>query len=338
MARAALRPVAHDDRLSLVEHLDELRTRLLICLGVFLACFAVCFWQNDRILDVMNVPLEKTAFKEGSEDPFERAAAFQQAQRRFFLKQAEAARTAAREERLSADTRRMFEELARTATATANATPKASPKRPVTLGVGEPFTATFKVAVYAALLLALPLILYQAYAFILPAFSPREREVATPLLLTVPFLFFAGVLFAYFMILPAAIDFLQNFNDDSYDILLQARDFYSFEILVLMAMGVLFQIPIGILAATRLGVVTPRQLRKGRRYAIVVIAVLAMLLPGQDPVTMLMMMVPLIVLYEGSILLAALLDRRAARARAREEAEMAAANDGELLPLDPDED
>jgi sec-independent protein translocase protein TatC len=95
-------------------------------------------------------------------------------------------------------------------------------------------------------------------------------------------------------------------------------------------MGVLFQIPVGILAATRLGVVTPRQLRKGRRYAILVIAVLAMLLPGQDPFTMLLLMAPLIVLYEGSILLSSLLDRRAARAAARDDG-------GDLSShLDPD--
>jgi sec-independent protein translocase protein TatC len=330
MARAALRPVGHDDRLSLVEHLDELRTRLIICVIGFVVCFGLAFWQNDRVLDLMNRPLEKTAFKEGSEDPFERAATFQQAQRDLYLKEAAVARALAADDGLSANTRRMLEELSRAAAATAAATPRSSPRRPVTLGVGEPFTATVKVAVYAGLLLALPLILYQAYAFILPAFSPREKEVALPLLLMVPFLFVGGVVFAYFMVLPPAINFLQNFNDDSFDILLQARDFYSFELLVLMMMGVLFQIPVGILAATRLGVVTPRQLRKGRRYAILVIAVLAMLLPGQDPFTMLLLMAPLIVLYEGSILLSSLLDRRAARAAAREDG-------GDLSShLDPD--
>ncbi len=338
MARAALRPVSHDDRLSLVEHLDELRTRLVIGLVAFLACFAVCFWQNDVILDLMNRPLEKTAFNKGSEDPFERAATFQAAQKRLYLQEAVIARALAQEDRLSAGTRRMYVQLAVTATAAAEAAPNATARRPVTLGVGEPFTATFKVAAYAAMLLALPLLLYQAYAFILPAFSPRERQVATPLLLMVPFLFFTGVTFAYFMVLPPAINFLQNFNDDSFDILLQARDFYSFELLVLMAMGVLFQIPVGILAATKLGVVTPQQLRKGRRYALVVIAVMAMLLPGQDPVTMLIMMVPLIVLYEGSILLASLLDRRASRALAREDAELAAADDDELLYPDRDDE
>ena len=340
MARAALRPVSHEDRMSLVEHLDELRTRLVIGLVVFLGSFGLCFWQNGVILDLMNRPLEKTAFKQDgkSEDPFERAATFQAAQKTFFLREAAAYRALAAEERFDPPAKQAFQAAAGAADAAARAAPSATARRPVTLGVGEPFTATFKVAAYAAMLLALPLLLYQAYAFILPAFSPRERQVATPLLLMVPFLFFTGVTFAYFMVLPPAINFLQNFNDDSFDILLQARDFYSFELLVLMAMGVLFQIPVGILAATKLGVVTPQQLRKGRRYALVVIAVMAMLLPGQDPVTMLIMMVPLIVLYEGSILLASLLDRRASRALAREDAELAAADDDELLYPDRDDE
>src|SRR3954447_9207357 len=338
MARAALRPVAHDDRLSLVEHLDELRTRLIICLVAFLACFAVAFWQNGRLLDVMNRPLTHSAFHRNSEDPFETTTSFQQRQKQLFLQQAALDRALAADSSLGAQTRAMAAQAARAASATAAATPKATPKRPVTLGVGEPFTATFKVAAYAALLLAMPLLLYEAYAFILPAFSPRERDVALPLLLMVPFLFIAGVAFGYFLVLPPAIGFLQNFNDDSFDILLQARDFYSFELLVLLAMGGVFQIPIGILAATRVGIVTPRQLRQGRRYAIVIIAVIAMLLPGQDPVTMLTMMVPLIFLYEGSILLATLVDRRVERTRAREEADLADSDDGDLTTHDPDLD
>jgi sec-independent protein translocase protein TatC len=166
---------------------------------------------------------------------------------------------------------------------------------------------------------------------VLPAFSPRERQVALPLMALVPFLFVAGVLFAYYLVLPAAINFLQNFNDDNFDILLQARDYYRFSLMVLMVMGVLFQVPIGVLAVTRVGIVTPRQLRNSRRYAILVIAIVAMLLPGADPFTMLLMMAPLIVLYEGSILLASLLDRRAERARAREEAELEASDNGEFL-------
>ena len=202
----------------------------------------------------------------------------------------------------------------------------------MTLGVGEPFTATVRVAAYAALLISMPVLLFQAYAFLLPAFSPRERQVALPLMLMVPFLFLGGVVFAYFLVLPAAVNFLQNFNDDNYDILLQARDYYKFAVMLLGVMGLLFQLPIGILAVTRMGIVSTRQLRANRRYAILVIAVLAMLLPGTDPVTMLMMMAPLLVLYEVSILLATVLDRRAERARAREEAEADADDDERLTP------
>jgi sec-independent protein translocase protein TatC len=336
MARGTLRPVGHDDRLSLVEHLDELRTRIIICLAAFLVCFGVAFWQNDRLLHIMNRPLEQTAFTKGSQDPFEKAAGLQQKEKVLFLQMAAAYRALAADDSVSAATRAKFAELARNAAATAAAVPAPAAKRPVTLGVGEPFTATFKVAAWAGLLLAFPLLLYEAYAFILPAFSPRERDVALPLMLGVPFLFIGGVVFAYFMVLPPAINFLQNFNDDSFDILLQARDFYSFEVMILLAMGVLFQVPIGILAATRLGVITPRQLRSGRRYALVIIAVIAALLPGQDPVTMLMLMLPLLVLYEGSILFASLLDRRVRRARLREEAALATAGDSGDLPNDPE--
>ena len=331
----ALRPIAHEDRLSLVEHLDELRTRIIICLVGFIAAFALCFWQNDAILEIMDRPLEQSAISKGSDDPLERTASFQQAQKRLYLQWSLLSREMARSDDLSPALRARWAQLSELSEATAAAAPAATGRRPVTLGVGEPFTATFRVVGYAAMLLALPLLLYQAYAFILPAFSPREREVAMPLMALVPFLFAGGVVFAYYFVLPNAIDFLQNFNDDNFDILLQARDYYKFSIMVLMVMGVLFQVPIGILAVTRVGIVTPAQLRKNRRYAILVIAIAAMLLPGQDPVTMLLMMAPLIVLFEGSILLAALLDRRAERAAARDEAKFAATdNDG--LAHDPD--
>jgi sec-independent protein translocase protein TatC len=335
----ALRPIHHEDRLSLVEHLDELRTRLIICVVVFLGAFALCFWQNDRILDALDRPLQKSAFTKNSEDPLERAALFQQSLKQLSLQLEIVSREMARSSDVSPGLQAQFASLSKQAAATAAAAPKATARQPVTLGVGEPFTVTFKVVGYAALLLALPFLLYQAYAFVLPAFSPRERQIALPLMAMVPFLFVAGVVFAYYMVLPNAIRFLQNFNDDNFDILLQAQGYYKFSIMVLGAMGLLFQVPIGILAVTRVGIVTPRQLRKNRRYAILVIAVVAMLLPGQDPVTMLLLMAPLIVLFEGSILLAALVDRRVARTRAREEAELDASDDDDDdLPHDHDLD
>ncbi len=308
-----LRPIRPEDRLSLVEHLDELRKRLIISVAVFLAAFGVCLWQGDVVLDIINRPLEETAFKNDAKetkDPFERTAAFQAQLRK------SAVASAATFESLAAATdnpatKQAYEDLAAQNRALAKSVPPREARKPVTLGVGEPFTATVRVAAYAAFLLALPLLLYQAYAFVLPAFSRDERRIALPLMTMVPFLFIAGVVFAYFMVLPNAIDFLQNFNDDNFDILLQARDYYRFAIMLLIVMGVCFQVPVGILAFTRLGIISVAQLRHSRRYTILGIAVVAMLLPGQDPVTMLSLMVPLYVLFEGSILLAAFTERRA---------------------------
>ena len=314
----ALRPVGHEERLSLVEHLDELRTRLIISMAVFGAMFAVCMWQDDRILDVVNKPVKDTAFQKGPEesrDPLERSA----------LAFAQLARTAAASaqslDRLAdgADdpaAERELRALADQQRALADASPNELERRPVTFKVGEPFTATLRVAGYAALLLSLPLLLYQAFAFVLPAFAPSERRVALPLMILAPFLFLSGVVFGYFIVLPAALDFLQNFNDDQFDVLLQAQDLYKFSITVLIAMGLVFEVPVVVLAVTRTGLISVDQLRKQRRYAVLVIAVIAMLLPGTDPVTFASIMVPLLVLYEGSILLAALLDRRATRREA----------------------
>lgn len=333
-----LKPIAHDERLSLVEHLDELRTRVLICIAALVVVGGICLWQEDVILDTVNRPLADVQNKkpcDQTRDPLELSDCWQQAQKRVNERIAATAQALATSAAEEPGLRREAEELSDAARTAAAITPSRAEKLPVTLGVGEPLMATLIVAGYAALLLTLPLLLYQAYAFVLPAFSPTERQVAVPLMLMVPFLFYAGVVFAYFIVLPAAVDFLQNFNDDNYDVLLQARDYNKFAILVMGVMGLLFQLPILILAITRMGILTPRQLRKHRRYAILIIAILAALLPGGDPVTMILMMVPILLLYEGSILLASLLDRRAARARAREDADQAA--DTELIPFDSDD-
>jgi sec-independent protein translocase protein TatC len=176
--------------------------------------------------------------------------------------------------------------------------------QPVTLGPGEPFSATFTVAFYFALLISMPLILYQLYAFIVPAFSPHERRVAVPLMAMIPVLFIIGVVFGYFVVLTAAVRFLQNFNSDQFNILLQARDYYKFAVLSLAATGLVFQLPVAILALTRLGIVTPQFLTKNWRYAVVILTLVAVLLPGTDPVSTMIEAVPLYLLYALSIVLA----------------------------------
>ncbi len=331
-----VRPVSHEDRLSLIEHLDELRTRLIVCIGIFIAAFSICYWQNHWLLETVNRPLQSTQNLDGkkrSQDPLEESARFslrtgaaQKATAAALRSTSQAMAALAVGADLSPALRaqlrvaqRQLETAARAQAVAAAAVPTNRGRQPITLGVTEPFVTTFTVAGYAALLLSLPVILWQAYAFVLPAFSPQERRVALPLMLLVPFLFMSGVAFGYFVALPRAINFLQNFNDQSFDILIRAADYYKFSVVLLVVIGLLFQIPVGVLAVTRLGVISARQLGKNRGYVILLLAVVAAVAtPTPDPVTMLIAMAPLVILFELSVLLARFFERRAEK-RAEEE-------------------
>jgi sec-independent protein translocase protein TatC len=312
MATALRRPIGHEDRLSLVEHLDELRSRLIICLIALGLTFTVCLWQNGRLLDIINEPLDRETQKnvDRGRGPLGQIARTQDAVRVALAQDIATLQALADDRGLSAQTRAALERRIRgLQTAQQRLPDRISGSKPVTLGVSEPFGTTLTVSFYFAILIALPFILWQLYAFVLPAFSNEERRVALPLMAMVPVLFIAGVVFGYVFVLPAAVRFLQNFNADEFNILVQARDYYKFSAITLMVMGIVFQIPVGVLALTRMGVVTIEQLRANRRYAIVALAVLAMLLPGTDPVTMLICLVPLLILYELSILLASVFGR-----------------------------
>jgi sec-independent protein translocase protein TatC len=238
-----VKPVSHEDRLTLVEHLDELRARLVVCIVVLGVALALCFWQNHLLLEIAQGPLPSNH------------------------------------------------------------------DRLITFGVTEPFTTTLTVSAYGAIVLALPVVLWQLYAYVLPAFSEAEKRVILPILLLFPLLFVAGLAFAYFVVMPAAVHFLLSFNDDQFNVQVRARDYYSFFSMTEIACGLVFQLPLAIIAATRLGIVSFEQLRGNRRYAYLVIAIVAAALPGVDPVSMLIEMVPLLVLYELSIVLARVLGR-----------------------------
>ncbi|HET7485181.1 MAG TPA: twin-arginine translocase subunit TatC [Solirubrobacterales bacterium] len=235
---ARMRPVSHEDRLTLVEHLDELRTRIVVCLAVLGVALALCFWQNHLLLEIASGPLPSDH------------------------------------------------------------------KKLLTLGVTEAFTTTLTVATYAALIVSLPILLYQGYAYLLPAFSDRERRVILPILLAAPALFLAGVAFGYYVVMPAAVKFLLGFNDTQFHVQVRARDYYSFFSTTLLGCGLVFQLPLAILAVTRLGIVSVSQLAGNRRYAYLIIAIAAAALPGVDPISMLIEMVPLLLLFELSILIA----------------------------------
>jgi sec-independent protein translocase protein TatC len=312
----AIRPIGHEDRLSLVDHLDELRARLIVSAIVLAVAFAFCLWQNHELLHIINKPLTSQTHKQVNKGQGTVGQAV--LAQRAVLKvagdaEAGLALLSSPASHLPAATRAGIKPLIGALKAdVANIPRQAVGDKPAVLGVGESFTTTITVTLYFALVISLPVILYELYGFILPALEPAERRMARPLLTAVPFLFAAGVAFGYFVALPAATRFFVNFNASEFNIIVQAGPYYKFAATILLAMGLIFQVPVVILAATRLGLVTPRQLRKNRRYALVACAAVAAFLPG-DAITLVLETAPLYVLYEASILLAVMVDRAEAR-------------------------
>ena len=184
--------------------------------------------------------------------------------------------------------------------------------------MGEGFTTTLTVTFWAAILLTLPVLLYEVYAFVVPALSPNERKVATPVIVAAPALFVAGVVFTYLIVLPAAVKFLQGYNSDQFDNLVQAKPLYSFEVVTMGAIGLAFQLPLVMLGLRQLGVINGSTLTRHWRYATVIIAVVAAAMPGADPVTTGLETAPLVVLFLASIVLLKLADRRDAKRAAAE--------------------
>ena len=183
-------------------------------------------------------------------------------------------------------------------------------KRLVTLGVTEPFTTSVKVSLVAAVALVLPVILWQLWAFLAPAASAETRVTLGVFAALATTLFALGVLFAYVVVLPKALAFLVGFDDNLYDVQIRASYYYGFASLTLLAVGLAFQLPVAVLALTRIGVLSSRTLRRNRRTAYAILVACAILLPTVDPVSLALEVVPLLLLFELSVVLAAVLERR----------------------------
>lgn len=237
------RRLRHGEEASLVEHLDELRTRLIISLLAVGIGFVVAFVFHGHLIDWLRDPLP--------------------------------------------DDRRL-----------------------VTLGVTEPFTTSIKVSFYAALALAFPVLLWQTWSFLAPALDERTQRVVASFVAIATGLFAAGLAFGYFVVLPSAISFLTNYDKEHYDVQVRASYYFSFAALTLLAIAIAFELPIFVLALVRLGVLTTAQLRRNRRISYVVLVAIAVLLPTIDPVSLLFEAVPLLILFELSIWLSVMMERR----------------------------
>ena len=182
--------------------------------------------------------------------------------------------------------------------------------KPITLGIAEPFLTSLKVSFVAGFGLAFPVVIWQVWSFLAPAVKESSQRLVAGLVLFASGLFGAGVVFGYVVALPAAVRFLTSFDADLYNIEVRASSYYSFVSYVLLSVGLVFDLPVLMLGLVALGVVSTAALRSKRRHGYALMAVVAVVLPGVDPVTTGLLMVPLLALYEGSIWLCVLMERR----------------------------
>lgn len=243
LRRIAPRRLGPDEEATLVEHLGELRHRLVIGLVALVPAFLLAFAFHSTLIEWLKRPLPPD-------------------------------------------------------------------KQLVTLGVTEPFTTAVKVSLLAAIAIALPILLWQIWAFLAPAMNQATQRVISVFVVVATLLFATGVVFAYFVVLPAAVEFLTNFDDSLYNIQIRASYYLSFTSMVLLASGLAFEMPIFILALVRIGVLSSAKLRRNRRIGIVLMVCFAILLPTVDPVSLLFETIPLLILFESSIWLSVLMERR----------------------------
>ena len=237
------RRLQHDEDATLVEHLEELRWRIIVVVGALALTTIVAFAFHGHILDWLNHPLP-------------------------------------------ADRRRV-----------------------VTLGVAEPFTVSVTVSVYAGFLLALPVILWQGWSFLAPAFDPSIERSVLGLVAFATALGAAGLAFGYLIVLPRALEWLTHYDDSHFTNLIQAKAYYSFTATVLLGIVLVFELPMFVLGLVSIGVLSSRSLRRNRRLGYFIVAVVALGLPGPDPVTTGLELLPMWALFEGSIWLTLFVER-----------------------------
>jgi len=238
--RVGVRRVGPDEQLTVVEHLDELRRRIILSVVALCVAFIAMYVVHDQLINLLMRPLPA----------------------------------------------------------------RYDNQKLLTLSPTEPLMLVLKVCFWSSILIALPIWLYQLYAFIVPAVGTQSRRRTLAVVGGVSSLFLAGVAFGFFVVLPVALRFLLNYADNVFTNDLRAGEYFGFATSMLLASGLLFELPVAMLALARLGLVSAAQFRHQWRLAIVIIAVIAALLPGGDPFSMLLLMAPQIALYALGIWLA----------------------------------
>ena len=198
---------------------------------------------------------------------------------------------------------------------------------------GTSFHILLNASLALGIVLASPVIIGQIWGFLAPALYAHEKRVVIPVLIAMVALFLAGVSLSYFVVLPLTLQFLMSIESTALTPLISATEYFDFAISMCVAFGVVFEVPIAILALTALGLVTPQFLSRYRRHAIVVcLTAAAFITPGADPYSLFALAIPLYVLYELSVFVAQFAYRKRQKREAKREAEDAAAHQSAGAP------
>ena len=241
------RRLARDGDATLVEHVEELRQRIIVTVATITVTTAVAYVFHNQILDLLTRALP------------------------------------------------------------------ASHRQLTTFGVAEPLSVTIAVCLYAGIVLALPMLLWQVWSFLVPALDATAERKILAFAAFALVLAFVGLAFGYDLLLPRALHYLTDYGTDHFNIQIRASSYFSFVAAILLGVVCVFETPLVILAAVNLGVLTSGTMRRNRRKGYFIVAAAALALPGPDPVTTALELLPMWILFEGSIWLAVVAERRTAR-------------------------
>jgi sec-independent protein translocase protein TatC len=246
-----------DHKMSLTEHLIELRKRIFRIVIILLIGFGACYYYKDLIFDIITKPLTRVLPKNG------------------YL---------------------------------------------IYTGLTEAFFVYMKLAFFASLIITSPFILYQIWKFISPGLLLKEKKYVVPFVLSSSLLFISGVLFGYFIVLPPAFEFFVSFNNQYLQAMISFGDYLSLFVTFLLGFGLSFELPIFIFFLAKLGIVNAKMLSKQRRYAILIIFIVAAILtPSPDALSQILMAIPLMFLYEISIFVAKFAEKKKVNSENKEQ-------------------
>jgi sec-independent protein translocase protein TatC len=244
-----------DVKMPLLEHLTELRSRLLYSVVGFVVAFLVCFYFWKPVLDIVTLPLERACLAQGKPCPV------------------------------------------------------------IYTSLIEPFFTQVKIAAFGALCITFPLIAAQIYKFMAPGLYKQERAAFMPFLIATPIMFAVGATFLYFVLLPLALHFFVGYQQyANIELMPKIGEYIDLVMKLVFAFGLCFELPVILTLLAKVGIVSSDMLREKRRYAIIIVTVIAAIFTPPDAISMLSLAIPMIGLYEISILLAKAIEKKRAAA------------------------